>query len=128
MNVSVCLCVYVSICLSVREHISGTTRPIFKFFVHVTYDRGLVLLWRRVAIMLRYVLPILWMASCLHDGCMSIPPQRVTSLRSRRAQANGPATSYRLRRVLQTTAGAETRHKFIVQGLRGGEGVQGRSL
>jgi len=37
-----------------------------------------------------------------------MPLQRVTSLR-RRAQADAPAASYRLRRVLQTTAGAETR-------------------
>ena len=41
---SVCL----SVCLSVRDHISGTTRPIFtKYFVLVTYGRGSVLLWRR---------------------------------------------------------------------------------
>ena len=44
MSVCVCLCV----CLSVRDHISATTRPIFTaFFVHVTYGRGSVLLWRR---------------------------------------------------------------------------------
>ena len=44
MSVSVCLCV------SVRDHIFRitTSRPIFtKFFVHVTYGRGSVLLWRR---------------------------------------------------------------------------------
>ena len=42
MNVSVC------VCLSVRDHIFGTTRPIFtKFFVHVTYGRGSALPWRR---------------------------------------------------------------------------------
>jgi len=36
------------VCFSVREHISGTTRPIFaNFFVHVTYGNGLVLLWQR---------------------------------------------------------------------------------
>jgi len=35
--VSVCLCVCVCMSLSVRDHISGTTRPIFtKFFVRVT--------------------------------------------------------------------------------------------
>jgi len=40
---SVCLCV----CLSVREHIFGTTRPIYtECFLHVTYDRGSLLLWR----------------------------------------------------------------------------------
>jgi len=44
MSVSVCLCV----CWSVRDHISTTTRPNFtKFFVHVSYRRGSVLLWRR---------------------------------------------------------------------------------
>jgi len=38
----------VSVCLSVREHISGTACLIFtKFFVRVTYVRGPVLLWRR---------------------------------------------------------------------------------
>jgi len=39
----VCLCV----CLSVRDHIFGTTRPIFTIFVHVTNGRGSVLGWRR---------------------------------------------------------------------------------
>ena len=45
MSVSVCVCV---VCLSVRDHIFGTTRPIFtKFLVHVTYGRASVLLWLR---------------------------------------------------------------------------------
>ena len=44
MSVSVCLCVT---CLSVRDHIFGTTRPIFtKLFTCVTYGRGSVLVWR----------------------------------------------------------------------------------
>ena len=44
MSVSVCLCV----CLSVRDHIFGTTRPIFtKCFVHATHGRGSIPLWRR---------------------------------------------------------------------------------
>jgi len=44
MSVSVCLCM----CLSVRDHIFGTTRPIFaNCFVHVSYGRGSVFLWRR---------------------------------------------------------------------------------
>ena len=35
-------------CLSVRHHMFVTTRPIFtKTFVHATYGRGSVLLWRR---------------------------------------------------------------------------------
>jgi len=46
MSVSVCLCV--SVCLSVHDHIFETTRPIFtKFFTHVTHGRGSVLLRRR---------------------------------------------------------------------------------
>ena len=50
MSVSVCLCVCVCVCvcLSVRDRISGTTRPIFtEFFMHVTYGRDSALLWRR---------------------------------------------------------------------------------
>jgi len=44
MSVSVCLCMR----LSIRDHVSETTRPIFtKFLVHVTYVCGSVLLWRR---------------------------------------------------------------------------------
>jgi len=40
----VCMCV----CLSVSDHIFGTTWPIFtKFFVHVTCSCGSFLLWRR---------------------------------------------------------------------------------
>jgi len=40
----VCLC----LCLSVRDNIFGTTRPIFaKFCAPVTHGRGSVLLWRR---------------------------------------------------------------------------------
>ena len=49
MNVSVRLCVRVYVCLSVRvlrEHISGTTRPIFTqflIFVHATHGRASIL-------------------------------------------------------------------------------------
>ena len=40
--------VCLSVCLSVRDHIFGTTSPIFtKFFVRVTFGRGSVLLRRR---------------------------------------------------------------------------------
>ena len=45
MSTYVCLSVCASVCLSVREHISGTTCAIFtKFFAHVAYGRGSVLL------------------------------------------------------------------------------------
>ena len=39
--------VSVSVCVSVRDHIFRTTRPIFSNFVIVTYGRGSVLPWRR---------------------------------------------------------------------------------
>jgi len=45
MSTSVCVSVRVSVCLYVREDISGTTRAIFtKLFVHVAYGRDSVLL------------------------------------------------------------------------------------
>ena len=38
----------VCVCVSVLDHIFGTTRQIFtEFFVHVTYGRDSVLFWRR---------------------------------------------------------------------------------
>jgi len=40
------LSVCVSVCLSVQQDISGSPRAIFtKFFLHVAYVRGSVLLW-----------------------------------------------------------------------------------
>ena len=37
-----------SVCLSARDHVFGTTPPIFiKFFMHVACGRGSILLWRR---------------------------------------------------------------------------------
>ena len=43
---SVCVCVCVCVCVFVRDHIFGTTRPIFTtFFMHVTYGSGSVLFW-----------------------------------------------------------------------------------
>ena len=69
---SVCVCVYV--CLSVRDHIFGTTRPIFTKF--------LCMLSMAVArsfcygVVIRYVLPVLWMTSYLliSQGCSTSPP------------------------------------------------------
>jgi len=47
LSVRVRVCVCVCVCVCVREHISGTTRPIFtKFLIHITYGRGSVLLCR----------------------------------------------------------------------------------
>jgi len=39
------VCVYA--CVSVREHVSGTTSPIFTKYFCVTYGRGSIFLWRR---------------------------------------------------------------------------------
>ena len=40
--------IYLSVCLSAHEHISGTAGPIItKFFVQTPCGRGSVLLWRR---------------------------------------------------------------------------------
>ena len=48
ISMSVCLSVCLDVCLSVCDHIFRTTRPIFAgFFVHVTYSRRSILLWRR---------------------------------------------------------------------------------
>ena len=65
LRVCVFVCPYVW--LSVREHSSRTTRPIFTSFVHVTYGRDSVLLWQRCETLCRlHVYPILWTTSCLH--------------------------------------------------------------
>jgi len=58
------VCVCLSVCLSVREHISGTTRPIFTNFfrmlpmsvVRSSSGGGAI----------RYGLPVVWMTSYLH--------------------------------------------------------------
>jgi len=48
VSVSVCPSVCLCVCLSVHDHIFGTTSQIFtKFLVHVTCVCGSVLLWRR---------------------------------------------------------------------------------
>jgi len=54
----------VSVCLSVRSHISKTTCPNFtKFSVRVNCGRGSVFSDDSAV---RYVLPVLWMTSCFH--------------------------------------------------------------
>jgi len=43
------VCLTMCVCLSVRDHIFGTTHVIFdNYFVHVTHARGSVILWRRI--------------------------------------------------------------------------------
>jgi len=59
MSVSVCL----SVCMSVRDYIFGTTRPICtKFFPNVTYGRAR---YSSGGVVIRYVFPVLWMTSYL---------------------------------------------------------------
>ena len=61
---SIVMSVYVCVCLSVLDHIFGTTRSIFtKFFVHVTYGCGRS---SSNGVVIRYVFPVLWMTSYLH--------------------------------------------------------------
>jgi len=45
MSVSVCLSLFVFVCP--RSYLRNYTSDLYHFFVHVTYGRGLVLLWRR---------------------------------------------------------------------------------
>ena len=53
-----------SVCASVCEHMSVITRPIFaNFFLIVICCRGSILLG---GVAICYVLPDLWMTSCLH--------------------------------------------------------------
>jgi len=48
LNGCMCVCLFPCLCSSVRDHTFETTRPIItRFFVHVTYGRASVLLWRR---------------------------------------------------------------------------------
>jgi len=69
MSVSVCL----SVCVFVRDHIFGTTRPIF--------TKSLCLLPVAVArspsggLVIRYILPVLWLTSYLLtiEGCSMSP-------------------------------------------------------
>jgi len=61
MSVSVCLCV----CLFVRDHIFELHVDLHQFSMHVTYGRGSVLLWWRSDVVIRCVLPVLWMTSYL---------------------------------------------------------------
>jgi len=72
----VCLsaCVCVCVCLSIRDHIFGTIRPIFTKFLRLlplavarSFASGVVI---------RYVLPVLWMTSYLltSQGCSTSPP------------------------------------------------------
>ena len=73
INPSVCLSVFVSVCLSVREHISGTTPPIrTKFCVPIPCGRGRS---SSGGVALRYVLPVLCITSRM--AAMGATPEGV---------------------------------------------------
>ena len=59
ITVSVCL----SVCLSVREHISRSSRPIFTSFLCML---GYLWPWPGPPLAIRCVLPVLWMTSCMY--------------------------------------------------------------
>jgi len=102
-----------SVCLSVCEHISGTARPIFANFCACCLWPwlGLPLAALRYTVCTSgFVDDVMFARNGPHGG-MPISLQRVTLLR-RRAQANAPASSYWLRRVLDES---------IVQGAPGAE-------
>ena len=58
---SVCQSVSVFVCASARQHIPGSTRPIFLFVLPMGVAR-----FSYGGVATRYVLPVLWMTSCLH--------------------------------------------------------------
>jgi len=73
MSVCVCVCVCVCVRLSVRDHIFGTTRPIFTKFLCLlpmalarSFSGGVVIC---------YVFPVFWMTSYLYisRGCSTSP-------------------------------------------------------
>jgi len=87
------MALFVCLCQSVREHIAGTTRPIFAKFC------ACYLAWLNAPlaeIVICCVIPVLLMAIHLHNNepyvSMSIPLQRVWRLCH--VQANAPAASY----------------------------------
>jgi len=58
------VCLSLSACLSVRDHIFGTTRPIFTNFVYMMA----VARSSSGGVVIRYVLPVLWMTSYVHTS------------------------------------------------------------
>ena len=64
----------VSVCVSVRNHISGTTRPIFAKFWYMLPMA--VARSSSGGVVIRYVLPVLRITSCLliSQGCSASPP------------------------------------------------------
>ena len=68
------VCVRACVCLSVRGHIFGTTRPIFSKFL-CTLAMA-VARWTSDAVVIHHILPVLRMTSYLliSQGCSTSPP------------------------------------------------------
>jgi len=102
------------VCMSVREHISGTTRPTFTklFFVHDTHSRGSVILWLRcdTSCTSGSMKDVIFAHNWRYGG-MSISLRRVTSLLD-----NTPAAPCWLRQRW-----APRLDESIVQGVSGAE-------
>jgi len=77
MSVCVCVCVCVSVCvyLFARDHIFGTTRPIFIKFLCML-PVAVAARFFSGDVVVRYVLSVLWMTSYLliSQGYSSSPP------------------------------------------------------
>ena len=69
------VCLSLPVCLSVRDHIFETTRPIFaKFLTRVTYAMARS---SSGSVVICYVLPVLWTTSYLliGQGSLTSPPK-----------------------------------------------------
>ena len=64
----------VSVCLSVRDHVSGTTRPIFTKFLFVLPMA--VAQSSSGGVVIRYVFPVLWMTSFIKPEIRNISLRR----------------------------------------------------
>ena len=94
-----------TVCLSVRQHISRNKRSIFtRFFVHVTHVRGFVVLWRRCD---TSCTSGLWMTSYLNiltsnrrhsrdpvRSSTDLTPWRILKLAHKEAAADGGEVCY----------------------------------
>jgi len=90
MVMSVCLCVCLFFCLSVRSHNSKTARPKF-----INFCACCVWPWFGLFLTtaIRYVLPVLWMTYCFHTVatgalCVFLGGDRTREAQQRRFQPN----------------------------------------
>ena len=79
-RVRLCVCVCVCVFVCPRSYLRNCTSDLYQIFMHVTYGRGSVLIWRQI----RYVLPVLWMTLYLliSQGWSTSPPAEAQCTRS----------------------------------------------